>query len=97
MRRIVDTTHKSSKVKYTGKWTRVTGDHKYAYTTKRDNSARLSTTGRQVLYVAPKTSASGFVQVFVDGNLVGRFDLTRTRRSTTGSSPRPPSRAAPRT
>ncbi len=76
VRRIVDTTHKSSKVKYTGSWTQVSGANKYAYTTKRDNSARLSTTGRQILYVAPKTSASGFVQVFVDGNLVGRFDLS---------------------
>ena len=74
-RRISQYKHTSGSVDYTGSWTKVTGAHKYAFTTGKDKTARLSFTARSILYVAPKTSASGFVKVFVDGNLIGRFKL----------------------
>ncbi len=74
-RRITRFKHTSGSVDYTGSWTKVVGAHKYAFTTGDEKSARLSFSARSVLYVAPKTSASGFVKVYVDGNLIGRFKL----------------------
>ena len=47
----------------------------YAYTTTKDKKARLTFTGRSVMYVAPKTPASGKVKVYVDGTLLGTYDL----------------------
>ena len=38
-------------------------------------SAQATFTGRSVLYVAPKTRLSGLVKVYVDGTLIGRFNL----------------------
>ena len=35
----------------------------------------LTFTGREVLYVAPKTTASGYAKVYADGKLIGRFNL----------------------
>ena len=35
----------------------------------------MTFTGREVLYVAPKTSASGYAKVYADGKLIGRFNL----------------------
>jgi hypothetical protein len=74
-RSLVEVPAKSGKITYTGPWTRVTGAHPYRFATKLAASARLTTTGRQIQYIAPKSSASGFVKVFVDGNRIGRFDL----------------------
>ncbi len=51
----------------------------YRYATTRGRSARLTFTGRSVEYVAPRTSASGYVKVYVDGHLVGRCNLHRSR------------------
>jgi hypothetical protein len=67
-------TYRSSKVDCTGSWSWDSGEH-YAWTTRRGNSAELETTGRAMLYVAPKSSASGLVDVYVDGSFLGRFDL----------------------
>ena len=47
----------------------------YRYTTTKGKAARLQFTGREVLYVAPRTSASGYVRVYVDGALAGRYNL----------------------
>ncbi len=56
----------------TGPWTKVkntaASGNGYAFTTKKGKSAGLQFTGRSVEYVAPKSSASGFVKVFVDGH-----------------------------
>ena len=35
----------------------------------------MTFTGREVLYVSPKTSASGYAKVYADGTLIGRFNL----------------------
>ena len=63
----------------TGKWTNVKNSAAsgkgYAFVTKKGKSASLTFTGRSVEYVAPKSSASGFVKVYVDGTFVGRFNL----------------------
>ena len=47
----------------------------YLYNTNLGNRAVLTFTGREVLYVAPKNSSSGYTKVFVGGNLVGSFLL----------------------
>ena len=74
----------SSAITYTGTWTRVASTRSsgigYRYTTTFGKSAKLYFTGMSVLYVAPRTSASGYVKVYVDGKLLGRYNL---RKSTT--------------
>ena len=45
-RRITRFKHTSGSVDYTGSWTKVTGAHKYAFTTGKDKTARLTFTGR---------------------------------------------------
>ena len=52
----------------------------YSYTKTLGKRALVTFTGREVLYVAPKTSASGYAKVYADGKLIGRFNL---RASTT--------------
>ena len=47
----------------------------YRYTTTNGKAARLEFTGREVLYVAPRSSVSGYVRVYVDGVLAGRYNL----------------------
>ena len=63
----------------TGSWTKVkntsASGNGYAFTTKKGKGAGLQFTGRSVEYVAPKSSASGFVKVWVDGTSIGRFNL----------------------
>jgi hypothetical protein len=65
----------------TGTWNRVitsgasgTG---YGFTSKNHKSAGVQFTGRAVLYVAPKSAAAGWVKVYVDGHLLGRFNAHR--------------------
>lgn len=74
----------SSAITYTGTWTQVTSSGSsgigYRYTTTSGRAAMLSFSGTSVLYVAPRTSASGYVKVYVDGRLLGRYNL---RTSTT--------------
>ena len=64
---------------YTGTWTRVSSAGSsgtdYRYTTSLGRRVTLAFTGREVLYVAPKTNSSGYAKVYVDGTLVGRFNL----------------------
>jgi hypothetical protein len=47
----------------------------YSYTRTKGNRALLKFTGREVLYVAPRTSASGYAKVYADGKLIARFNL----------------------
>ena len=65
----------------TGTWTRVISSGAsgsgYAFTSNNHKAAGVQFTGRSVLYVAPKSTAAGFVKVYVDGNLIGRFDAHR--------------------
>jgi large repetitive protein len=69
----------STKLTYTGTWTKVTSAGSsgtgYSYTTIRGNRALLKFTGREVLYVAPKTTGSGYAKVYTDGVLIARFNL----------------------
>ena len=69
----------STKLSYTGTWTKVNSAGSsgtgYQYTTTRGNRALLKFTGREVLYVAPKTSRSGYAKVYADGVLIARFNL----------------------
>jgi VCBS repeat-containing protein len=71
----------SSAIKYTGTWTNVaqaaSSGTGYRYVTTRYSKATLTFTGRAVLFVAPKTSRSGYVKVYVDGHLVGRYSEYR--------------------
>jgi hypothetical protein len=76
----------SSKITYSTRWSTVrtmsASGVGYRYTTTKGKAARLQFTGREVLYVAPRTSASGYVRVYVDGTFVGRYNL---RSSTTAA------------
>jgi hypothetical protein len=69
-------------IRYGGSWVTVrtakasgTG---YRYTTTRGRSATLTFTGRGVAYVAPRSRTSGYVKVYLDGRLVGRYNLHRS-------------------
>ncbi|HEU0243889.1 MAG TPA: tandem-95 repeat protein, partial [Candidatus Limnocylindrales bacterium] len=66
---------------YRGSWSPVgsTGSSGtgYAYATTKGARVTLSFSGRAVLYIAPKTSKSGYVKVYIDGKLVGRFNERR--------------------
>ena len=78
-RKIVPYQRNSKSVTYTGTWTNVTSAGSsgtgYAYTKTLGKRALVTFTGREVLYVAPKTSASGYAKVYADGTLIGRFNL----------------------
>ena len=78
-RKIAAYQRNSTKLTYTGTWTKVTSAGSsgtgYSYTKTRGNRALLRFTGREVLYVAPKTSASGYAKVYTDGVLIARFNL----------------------
>ena len=78
-RKIVPYQRNASNVAYTGTWTNVTSAGSsgtgYAYTTSLGKRALVTFTGREVLYVSPKTSASGYAKVYADGKLIGRFNL----------------------
>ncbi len=69
----------SKKLVYFGSWHQVlapaASGNGYAYTTVSRNRVTLTFTGRSVLYVAPRSKASGYVKVLVDGKLLGRFNL----------------------
>jgi hypothetical protein len=81
-RRIVAYQETNSHVAYSGTWRRVTASKAsgtgYVYTTTKDKKARLTFTGRAVLYVAPKSPSSGKVKVYVDGTLLGTYNLKRS-------------------
>ena len=69
----------SSAIAYTGTWTNLrttaaSGD-RFRYTRTLGGSAKLTFSGRAVLYVAPKTSTAGRVKVYLDGVQVGRPSL----------------------
>ena len=78
-RKIVAVQENNRAIVRTGTWSRVitrgasgTG---YGFTAKNHKAAGVLFTGRSVLYVAPKSTAAGFVKVYVDGHLVGRFNV----------------------
>jgi hypothetical protein len=49
----------------------------FVFTTRKNNWAKVQVTGYEVIYVAPRTSSSGHVKVFVGTTLLGRYDLYR--------------------
>lgn len=72
----------TSSITYKGTWTNVSttaasGD-RYRYTRTFGGSAKLSFTGRAVIYVAPETSTAGRVKVYLDGVQVARPSLYRS-------------------
>jgi hypothetical protein len=78
-RKIASYQNSSPKVAYKGTWHKVaspaSSGEGYIYTTTKGDKARLTFTGLSVLYVSPKTPTSGKVKVYVDGKLLGRYDL----------------------
>jgi hypothetical protein len=78
-RRIVAYQRSSTSLSFSGTWTVVASTSSsgtdYLHTTTLGNRAALTFTGREVLYVAPMTSASGHAKVTVGGTLIGRFNL----------------------
>jgi hypothetical protein len=78
-RKVVAYQRNSTKLTYTGTWTKVTSAGSsgtgYSYTRTKGNRALLKFTGREVLYVAPRTSASGYAKVYADGKIIARFNL----------------------
>jgi hypothetical protein len=69
----------NAKVAYTGTWKQVrwlpASGNGYAFSSHGGDKAKLTFKGRSVLYVSPRNKASGYVKVFVDGRLLGRFNL----------------------
>jgi hypothetical protein len=49
----------------------------YSFSTTKGSAASLRFYGQQIAYVAPKMATAGYVKVFIDGHLVGRFNLHR--------------------
>ena len=47
----------------------------YSYTATLGKRALLTFTGREVIFVAPKTTKSGYAKVYTDGHLIARFNL----------------------
>ena len=76
----------SSPVAYSGSWTTVASSSSsgvnYKYTTTSGKYVKLSFTNAiGVIYVAPKTSAGGYVKVKIDGTTYPRNDLRSTSTS----------------
>ena len=81
-RRVVAFQNENGKrIDYSGTWRYVAEPRSsgggYAYATQSGASAKLSFRGNSVRYVAPKTPRSGKVRLYVDGALVGTFNLAR--------------------
>ena len=78
-RKLVAYQRNSTKLAYTGTWTKVTSAGSsgtgYSYTTTLGKRALLTFTGREVIFVAPKTTKSGYAKVYADGKLIARFNL----------------------
>ena len=78
-RKIVAFQNSNPKVKYTGSWasvvTSAASGKGYKFTTNAGDKAKAKFRARSVLYVAPKTKLSGWVKVYVDGALIGRYKL----------------------
>jgi Big-like domain-containing protein/cadherin-like protein len=77
--RVVAAQNLNSSVTYTGGWTfvasRASSGGGYSFATKSGAAATYSFKALQVSYVAPKMSNGGFVKVYIDGVLKGRFSL----------------------
>jgi hypothetical protein len=80
-RRVVAYQNGNQKVDYSGGRWRQVGEPRssgagHAYTTVKGASVKLEFRGaRELLYVAPKYATGGKVDVFIDGDNVGRFNL----------------------
>jgi hypothetical protein len=78
-RKIVTYGRSASNLTYTGTWTKVSSAGSsgtgYSYTRTLGKRATLSFTGLEILYIAPKNTASGYAKVYADGKLIGRFNL----------------------
>ncbi len=75
----------SRKIHYSRGWTTVrqasASGVGYRYATTSGRSAKLTFTGWAVEYVAPRNARSGYVKVYVDGHLLGRYNLHRSKRA----------------
>ncbi len=72
----------NSHIRYRGTWTTLhrtaaSGDA-YRYTTTSGRYAKLTFSGYSVEYVAPRLTSGGYVKVYIDGRLVGRYNLHRS-------------------
>ena len=78
-RKIAAIQNSNPSVKYAGNWhgieLRASSGRGYTFASDKGSRAGATFKGRSVLYVAPKTKLSGFVKVYVDGALIGRFKL----------------------
>ena len=78
-RKIVAYQNSNPKIQYKGAWasvvTAAASGKGYNFTVNAGDSAKAKFKARSVLYVAPKTKLSGWVKVYVDGALIGRYKL----------------------
>ena len=78
-RKIAAIQNSNPSVKYAGNWhgieLRASSGRGYSFASDKGSRAGATFKGRSVLYVAPKTKLSGYVKVYVDGALIGRFKL----------------------
>ena len=70
-------------IHYRGPWTGVrmpaASGQGFSYGSSTSSNAGVTFNGRGILYVAPKNKVSGFVKVYVDGALIGRYKLTNAK------------------
>jgi len=72
----------STRIAYTGTWTTVSyaassgSGHRYVRTA--GSRATLTFSGQSVLFVTPKTRDAGYVKVYIDGRLLGRYSEYRS-------------------
>lgn len=78
-RKIVAYQNSNPKIQYKGAWasvvTTAASGKGYNFTVNAGDNAKAKFKARSVLYVAPKTKLSGWVKVYVDGALIGRYKL----------------------
>ncbi len=78
-RKIKTFQNSNRKIEYTGDWKQVhepaASGAGYAWTDTFHGKVKLSFSGRAVLYVTTKMKPAGHVNVYVDGHLIGNFNL----------------------
>ena len=77
--RIVSFQNTNGSIKYSGSWNRLrspgTSGGSITSTSKKNASAKLTFTGRQIAWVASKSALRGKAHVYIDGKLVKTVDL----------------------
>ena len=82
-RSIASIQNSNHNIHYRGPWTGVrmpaASGQGFSYGSSTSSRAAVTFNGRGILYVAPRNKASGYVKVYVDGALIGRYKLANAK------------------